>query len=100
MEGNDLFRKPGETTPGFHIQTTDSVSGSNVIDYVQENPHASFILAGASSSSFLMSSSVGTGERPGNSIIMMATNNLTYSTLDPTSSGSALGANVEIFDLT
>ncbi len=100
MEGDNLFRKPGETSPGFHIQTTNSVSGSNVINYVQENPHASFILAGASSSSFLISSSVGTGTRVGNSISVMATNGLYYSTLDPTTSGSVGGVNVEIFDLT
>ena len=99
MEGDNLFRKPGETSPGFHIQTTNSVSGSNVINYVQENPHASFILAGASSSSFLISSSVGTGTRVGNSISVMATNGLYYSTLDPTTSGSVGGVNVEIFEI-
>ena len=104
MEGDNLFRKPGETSPGFHIQTTNSVSGSNVINYIQENPHASFILAGATgsfaSSSFLISSSVGTGERIGNTILIMATNGLAYDTLDPTNSGSITGVDVEIFDLT
>ena len=100
MEGDDLFRKPGETGKGFYIETTNSVSGSNVINYIQENPHASFILAGASSSSFLISSSVGTGERVGNTISVMATNGLYYSTLDPTTSGSVGGVNVAIFDLT
>ena len=104
MEGDDLFRKPGEAGKGFHIETTNSVSGSNVINYIQENPHASFILAGATgsfaSSSFLISSSVGTGERIGNTILIMATNGLAYDTLDPTNSGSTTGVDFEIFDLT
>ena len=103
MEGNDLFRKPGETEAGFHIETTTSNSGSNVIDYVQETPHASFILAGAtgsfSSASFLISSSAGTGTRVGNSVSIMATNGLAYNTLDPTNSGSVSGVTVEIFEL-
>ena len=103
MEGDNLFRKPGETTKGFHIETTNSVSGSNVINYIQENPHASFILAGATgsfaSASFLISSSVGSGERGGNSILVTATNGLAYDTLDPTNSGSTTGINFEIFDI-
>ena len=104
MEGDSLFKIPGITKKGFEIETTNSNSGSNVINVVKEAPHASFILAGAtgsfSSASFLISSSADTGTRIGNSISIMATNGLSYNTLDPTNSGSAIGVTVEIFDLT
>jgi hypothetical protein len=100
MEGDNLFRKPGEAGKGFYIETTNSASGSNVINHVQEAMHASFILAGAtgsfSSASFLISSSAGTGTRTGNTIEIMATN----SSVIQKKSESAIGVTVEIFDLT
>lgn len=75
------------------LRTTTSDSGSNVVNFVSESPHVSFILAGASTSSFLLSSSVNI---PGNNMEVIATNSEVYSIGDSTDSGSFLGINMEL----
>ena len=65
------------------LRTTSSDSGSNVVSFISESQHVSFILAGESTSSFLMSSSGVT--IPGNNIKVMATNVEVY---DPSATGN------------
>lgn len=70
------------------LRTTTSDSGSNVLDFISEPQHASFILAQESTSSFFMSSST---VIPGNSFNVVATNLQVFSLGDSEASGSTFG---------
>ena len=75
------------------LRTTDSDSGSNVLNFISESQHVSFILAENSTSSFFMSSSVAI---PGNSFKVVATNPQVISLGDIEASGSTFGINMEL----
>jgi len=80
--GKDIF-----STASFRTTTSDS--GSNVLSFISESQHASFILAGESTSSFFLSSSIAI---PGNNIEAVATN---ITQLTPTST-EVLGVSMEV----
>lgn len=71
------------------FRTTTSDSGSNVLSFISESQHASFILAGESTSSFFLSSSIAI---PGNNIEAIAAN---ITQLTPTST-ETLGVSMEV----
>ena len=85
-EGKQLFDSAS-------IRTTTSDSGSNVVGFVSESTHASFILESESTSSFFISSS--THHIIGNTFKVVATNPEIININDTTASGSIVGVDME-----
>tara|TARA_B100002019_G_C21193371_1_gene560062 strand:- start:98 stop:1105 length:1008 start_codon:yes stop_codon:yes gene_type:complete len=84
-QGKDIFNTAS-------LRTTTSDSGSNVLNFISESSHVSFILAGESTSSFFMSSSE---DISGNNMSVMATNIKSFNQETPVTT-SFHGINMEL----